>query len=119
MLQITVVLIISILLMLPMGKYLYHIATRAHTFGDPVFDRVDNLIYKVIGVKNKGLTGMNWKKYIMTLLLTNAVMVVIGYFMLRIQAMPFLNPNQHLIRSSRLSQTLTYKTILVSHHYLI
>ena len=94
MLQITVVLIISILLMLPMGKYLYHIATRAHTFGDPVFDRVDNLIYKVIGVKNKGLTGMNWKKYIMTLLLTNAVMVVIGYFMLRIQAMPFLNPNQ-------------------------
>ncbi len=90
MLQIIFVLFIGVLLMLPTGKYLYHIATEQHTFADSVFDRIDNLIYKSIGLKKR---GMSWKKYAISLVLTNAVMVLIGYLILRIQALPLFNPN--------------------------
>ena len=36
---------------------------------------------------------MNWKQYALALLLTNAVMVFVGYLVLRIQFLPIFNPN--------------------------
>ena len=39
MLQIIFVLAVAILLMIPTGKYLYHIATDQKTFADPVMDQ--------------------------------------------------------------------------------
>ena len=42
MLQIALTLAIFVLAVIPMGKYMYHIAAKKKTFGDPFFDRVDN-----------------------------------------------------------------------------
>ena len=36
---------------------------------------------------------MNWKQYALALLGTNAVMMAVGYVILRIQSIPLLNPN--------------------------
>ena len=36
---------------------------------------------------------MGWKKYALTLVTANAVMVFVGYLILRIQNLLFLNPN--------------------------
>lgn len=47
MLQIILILAIFIALIVPTGKYLYHIAVCQHTFADPVFNRVDNAVYRV------------------------------------------------------------------------
>ncbi len=90
MLQIIVFLAVFIVVIFPMGKYMYHIAVGERTFADPVFDRVDNVIYRVCGIDRK---EMNWKQYAMAMLATNAIMVFTGYLILRIQALPIFNPN--------------------------
>lgn len=90
MLQIIIFLAVFIAVIFPMGKYMYHIAVGGRTFADPVFDRVDNAIYRVCGIDKK---EMNWKQYAMAMLATNAIMVFAGYLILRIQALPIFNPN--------------------------
>ncbi len=90
MLQILIFLAVFIAVIFPMGKYLYHIALGKHTFADPVFDRVDNTIYRICGIDQK---EMNWKQYAVSMLATNAIMMFVGYLILRIQSLPILNPN--------------------------
>ena len=91
MVQLVLTLIIYLILVIPVGRYLYHIAAGKNTFADPVMDRVDGAIYKLGGVDPQ--KGMNWKQYALALLGTNAVMMAIGYVILRIQSIPLLNPN--------------------------
>ena len=50
MLQLVLTSIIYLILVIPVGRYLYHIAAGKHTFADPVFDRVDGVIYQLGGV---------------------------------------------------------------------
>lgn len=90
MMQIILTLTIFVALVIPMGKYLYHIASGKHTFSDPVFDRMDGAVYRVCGIDKK---EMNWKQYVMALLVTNMIMVLVGYLILRIQSLPIFNPN--------------------------
>ncbi|MEG0512967.1 MAG: potassium-transporting ATPase subunit KdpA [Clostridia bacterium] len=91
MLQIILTLGIFVVLVIPMGKYMYHIAMAQHTFADPVMNRVDQLIYRVCGIQKD--ETMNWKKYVLALIVTNAMMAGAGYLVLRLQALPALNPN--------------------------
>lgn len=91
MLQLVLTILIYLIIVVPVGRYLYHIAAGKHTFADPVFDRVDGAIYKLGGVDPE--KGMNWKQYVLALVGTNAVMVAVGYIILRIQSAPLLNPN--------------------------
>lgn len=90
MLQISLVLLFFLLLVIPTGNYLYHIATGQRTFADPIFDKVDNIIYRVCGIKKE---DMSWKKYALSMLLTNAVITILAYLILRMQSIPLLNPN--------------------------
>ena len=91
MLQLILTLIIYLILVIPVGRYLYHIAAGKHTFADPILDRVDGAIYKISGVDPR--RGMNWKQYALALIGTNAVMIAVGYLILRLQSIPLLNPN--------------------------
>lgn len=91
MLQVVLTLALFVLLIIPLGTYIYHIASNQKTFADPVFNRVDNVIYKICGIdKNR---EMNWKEYAVALIITNAVMIFVGYLILRIQFLPIFNPN--------------------------
>ena len=90
MLEIMLFLAVFIAVILPVGKYLYHIATDQKTFCDPVFNRLDNVIYRICGIDD---SNMSWKRYTLALVATNAVMVFIGYLILRIQFIPLFNPN--------------------------
>ena len=90
MLQIVLTLAIFLILVIPMGRYMYHIATNQKTFADVVFNPIDKGIYKVCGIKGE---DMGWKKYALSLLMANGVMVLVGYLILRIQGLLFLNPN--------------------------
>ena len=54
MLQIILTLAIFVILVIPVGTYMYHIATKQKTFADPVFDRVDHVIYKVCRLNKMG-----------------------------------------------------------------
>lgn len=105
MFQIIFSLVVFMALIMPLSVYLYHIATNQRTFADPVFNRIDNVIYKVCGVD---LKEMNWKQYIVALLLTNTVMILLGYLILRIQSIGFFNPNG----IGGMEETLSFNTII-------
>lgn len=105
MLQIIITLAIYMALVIPAGTYMYHIATNRRTFADPVFDRVDRVIYKACGIKGEGMT---WKQYALSLLMTNGLMVFAGYLILRLQGILMANPNQ--IES--MEPTLSFNTII-------
>ena len=105
MLQIILTLAIFLILVIPMGKYMYHIATEQKTFADKVFNPVDHLLYKICGIQGE---NMGWKKYALSLLTANAVMVFIGYLVLRIQHLLFLNPNG----IDGMESTLSFNTII-------
>lgn len=91
MIQIIAAIPIYLALVIPVGVYLYHIMAGKHTFADPVLDRVDGAIYKIAGIRRD--QQMNWKTYAGALILTNGVMMLLGYVVLRIQALPLFNPN--------------------------
>ena len=91
MLQLVITILLYILLVIPVGIYMYHIAAGKHTFADPVFDHVDNFIYRISGIDPK--KEMNWKKYALALITTNGVMILLGYIVLRIQSIGLFNPN--------------------------
>ena len=91
MLQIVLTLILYFLLLIPVGNYVYRIVAGKHTFADPVMDRVDHAIYKLCGVNPE--RSMDWKRYAGTLVGTNLVMILLGYLILRLQSLLFLNPN--------------------------
>lgn len=106
MLQLALTILIFLIIVIPVGRYMYHIAAGKHTFADPVFDRVDGVIYKIGGVNPQ--KGMNWKQYVLALVGTNAVMIGIGYLILRLQSLPFFNPNG----IEGMEPTLSFNTII-------
>ena len=76
MLQIALTILIYLILVIPAGVYVYHIAVGKPTFADPVFNRVDGATYKVCGVNPQN--GMSWKKYAVSLVITNGIMILLG-----------------------------------------
>ena len=106
MLQIVLTLILYLLLLIPVGNYVYRIAAGKHTFADPVMDRVDHAIYKLCGVNPE--RSMDWKRYAGTLVGTNLVMILLGYLILRLQSLLFLNPNG----IGSMNPSLSFNTII-------
>ncbi|MDP4177247.1 MAG: potassium-transporting ATPase subunit KdpA [Bacillota bacterium] len=104
-LQMAIVLVIFVLLCIPTGKYIYKVAEQKKTFGDPVFDRIDNLIYKITGITKEEMT---WKQYIVALISSNAVAAFAAYLILRIQSIHILNPNN----IGKMEPGLTFNTVI-------
>ena len=105
-LQIIMSLLLFMLIIIPLGKYLYNVSTNKRIFGDKFFNIVDNFIYKVCRI-NKD-EEMNWKEYVFSIIAVNAVMIFIGYIMLRAQGFLFLNPN----KIDGMEQSLSFNTII-------
>jgi len=105
-LQIIITLVLFMLLVVPMGKYLYYVSTGNKAFGDKFFNKIDNFIYKICGI-NKD-EEMNWKEYVFSIITVNAVMVFIGYVILRTQNLHILNPN----KIGGMEEGLSFNTII-------
>ena len=106
MLQIVITLLIYLVLVVPVGMYMYHIATWKPTWFGKFFDKIDNFIYRICGVDPH--KGMNWKEYALALIGTNAIMVLVGYLVLRFQNVLFFNPNE----IGSMEPTLSFNTII-------
>lgn len=97
---------IFVLISIYVGKYMYNIFFGKRSFVDPIMDKVDNAIYKLSGIKG---TDMNWKEYIKALLVTNMVMLVLGFILLMTQQYiiaatnPLLNMNWHTAFNTTIS----------------
>lgn len=104
--QIIITLLLFVLIVVPLGKYLYFVSTGEKIFVDKFFDPIDNFIYKICRI-NKD-EEMNWKEYVFSIITVNAVMVFIGYIILRAQGHLFLNPN----KIDGMEQSLSFNTII-------
>lgn len=105
MLQNILFLIVFMILVIPMGKYLYQVANCEKAFGDRIFNKVDNTIYKIFKIDKE---EMNWKQYVLALIITNAVMIFAGYLILRIQGIGFFNPSE----IGGMEESLSFNTII-------
>lgn len=105
-LQIIIPLVIFMLLVVPMGKYLYKVSTREKAFGDGFFDVIDNFIYKVCKIDKD--EEMTWKQYIISIIVVNGVMTFLSYIILRTQGNLILNPN----KIPGMEQSLTFNTAI-------
>lgn len=103
-LQIIIPLVIFMLLVVPMGRYLYKVSTRERAFGDGFFNIIDNFIYKVCRIDKS--EEMTWKEYVISIIVLNCVITVFGYIILRTQSFHILNPN----KISGMEQSLTFNT---------
>ena len=72
MIQIICTLVLFLLILFPVGNYIYHISAGKKTWADPLFDRVDNVIFKSLRIDR---SPMSWKQYALHLLLVNACLV--------------------------------------------
>lgn len=106
MLQIALTILIYLILVIPVGVYVYHIAAGKHTFADPVLNRVDGAMYKICGINPQ--SSMNWKKYAVSLVVTNGVMMLLGYAVLRIQSVGLFNPNG----IGSMEESLSFNTVI-------
>lgn len=104
--QIVVVIAILLLLVKPVGTYLYHVFSNEPNRTDRFFGRIERGIYKLSGLNKRG--GMSWKRYAVSFLSTNIVLVAFGYFLLRLQGGLLFNPNE----IGEMEQTLTFNTVI-------
>ncbi|BBH21961.1 potassium-transporting ATPase potassium-binding subunit [Paenibacillus baekrokdamisoli] len=105
-LQIVIVIAILALLVKPLGTYVYHVFSNEANRTDRLFGGTERLIYKLIGLHKR--QGMTWKVYALSLLAMNAVLVVLGYLLLRVQSILPLNP----VGNGNMEASLSFNTII-------
>ena len=89
--QIIIPLIIFAFIVIPLGRYVYNVLSEEKSFVDPVLNKIDNFIFKITGIKKEEMT---WKQYVLAIIISNAIMCLVAYIILRTQNFHFLNPNK-------------------------
>lgn len=104
-LQMILTLLLFLVIVIPLGKYVYKVINFEKSFADPFFNFIDNIIYKISGIKRE---EMSWKKYAVSLIMVNGIMAVIAYIIFRTQNHLGLNPN----KIGGMEQSLTFNTAI-------
>ncbi|MNB94951.1 Potassium-transporting ATPase A chain [compost metagenome] len=105
-LQIVIVIAILVLLVKPAGTYLYHVFSNEPNRTDRIFGGVERGIFRLGGLSKR--EGMSWKRYAVSFLTTNIVLVAFGYLILRLQGALPLNPGG----IGKMEQTLAFNTVI-------
>ncbi|MFP4976800.1 potassium-transporting ATPase subunit KdpA [Paenibacillus sp. CN-4] len=105
-LQICIVIGILILIAKPLGSYLYHVFSNEPNRTDKIFGWAEKPIFALSGLKKR--KGMPWKRYAISVVVTNFVLVALSYLVLRVQNGLPLNPNG----IGRMEPTLVFNTII-------
>ncbi|EGD50813.1 potassium-transporting ATPase, A subunit [Thermoanaerobacter ethanolicus JW 200] len=109
--------LVVVLLTKPVGTYMYKIFEYKPMKLDKVFLPVENFIYKLSGINAE--EEMSWKKYALSFLLVNTVMMIIGYIILRIQRFLPLNPTgvKNMESSLAFNTAISFTTNTNLQHY--
>ncbi|MGG0288263.1 potassium-transporting ATPase subunit KdpA [Peribacillus butanolivorans] len=90
-LQIGVVLALVVILAIPMAKYLTNVYSLEITKQDSMFGKIERVIFKLSGIDTN---DMRWQQYAKALLLSNLVMFIISYMIIRFQGVLPGNPSK-------------------------
>lgn len=104
--QIAAVMVMLILLVKPLGTYIYSVFSNQPNRADRLFGPLENGIYALCGLRYR--PEMSWKKYAVSLILTNLVLAGTGYLILRMQTWLPFNPNG----IGNMEPTLTFNTAI-------
>ncbi|KQL52212.1 K+-transporting ATPase subunit A [Heyndrickxia shackletonii] len=104
--QMLVVILILVLLVKPLGTYIYHVFSNKQNRTDKWFNWLERIIYTFSGLKTR--PSMSWKRYALSLVLLNAGFVAIGFLILLIQG--YLPLNSSKIKG--MEPTLAFNTII-------
>ncbi|WP_138752616.1 potassium-transporting ATPase subunit KdpA [Paenibacillus sinopodophylli] len=104
--QMLVVLTVLVLLVKPLGTYVYHVFSNEQNRLDRVFGGSERFILKLIGVHKR--EGMGWKQYALSFMATNLILVAFSYVILRLQNALPLNPNG----MGSMEEALTFNTVI-------
>ena len=89
-LQIALTLFTVILITPLLGKYIANVFLKERTFLDSILSKLDRLIYKAIGLRNRpDMTG--WQ-YVRAILISNLIMGIFVFLILLLQPVLPLNP---------------------------
>lgn len=105
-LGIIVIFTLSILLAIPLGKYIARVYLGERTLLDPIFNPVERLFYKISGINPQ--TEMNWKQQMVALLTINMVWLLLGMLILMTQGSLPLNPD----KNPSMSADLAFNTVI-------
>lgn len=104
--QIAIVIVILVLLVKPLGTYLYNVFWNEANVTDKWFSFIEKPVFALIGLKER--KGMTWKTYGLSFIVTNIVLVAFSYLILRLQKFLPLNPNE----IDNMEQTLSFNTVI-------
>jgi len=98
--------VLTLILAIPLGKYISKVYSGQKTFLDPVFLPIERLFYKISGIDSK--KEMNWKQHMVALVAINVVWFVLGMIVLLCQGSLPLNPDNN----PSMTPDLAFNTII-------
>ena len=90
---------------IPLGRYMARVFTGQRTWLDPVLGPIERLVLKILGVSPTD--GQDWKRYSMSLLISNVVMWLVTFAVVSLQGGLPLNPDN----IGNMEPTLAFNTI--------
>lgn len=90
--ELVIIFAIVLLITIPLGKYLYKIFSYEKTAGEKFFSSIENFIYRLCGVKDD--EEMTWKRYAVSFLTLNIIMIILAFIILRLQKYLPFNPTK-------------------------
>ncbi len=97
---------LSILLAIPLGKYIAKVYGGEKTLLDPIFNPIERIFYKISGINPH--TEMNWKQHMVALVTINMVWFLLGMLILMTQGSLPLNPD----KNPSMSADLAFNTVI-------
>jgi K+-transporting ATPase ATPase A chain len=85
-----ILLIVTVILAVPIGKYMSKVFTGQKTFMTPVIEPVERFIYRLVGVEET--EEMNWKRYAYSLIIFNIIAILFLFTLQLLQGYLPLNP---------------------------
>ena len=90
---IVVMFVVTLLLAIPLGKYIAKVYAGEKTFFDPIFNPLERLFYKISGINVS--EEMNWKQHLSALLCINLLWFLISMGVLMNMNILPLNPDNN------------------------
>ena len=109
--------LITLVLAIPLGRYIAKVYGGEKTWLDPVLNPLDNLFFKTGGIKPE--TEMTWKQHLLALLTINLFWFIIVWFLLANQGWLPLNPdgNPSMPPDLAFNTTISFLTNCNLQHY--
>src|SRR5882757_3118361 len=83
---------VTILLAIPLGKYIAGVYLGERSFADRIFNPLDQLFYRLSGIRPE--KEMNWKQHLLALLTINLVWFLFSMLVLMNMSWLPLNPDR-------------------------